>query len=280
MAAERDVNLKIVLEVEKHPCLYNFKLPDYTRKDLIEKAWSEVGKKTNMSMSDCKEKWKNVWSAFFIVAYVKPTNPIENAGNIEHEHPEEPASPDPAEKTDEKLQEVETLTAPTRKEHCPERATSSTSIRRKIKLNDLDSSFLKYLQNKKKNSATNDETAKRYFLLSLIPEVKNMNDQRMRQFKMKVLLLIENILSESSKSRPGSSNSQDYYSDSPTLTTTSNSNTGFSHHSFHNISPQLDSTHSSEYFSLRPKQISTSSSPYHHESQQLPISDIDTMTIL
>jgi hypothetical protein len=28
--------------VEKYPCLYNYKLPEYARKDLTEKAWSKV----------------------------------------------------------------------------------------------------------------------------------------------------------------------------------------------------------------------------------------------
>jgi hypothetical protein len=35
-------NLKFVGEVEKHPPLYNYIIPDYCRKDLVDKAWQAV----------------------------------------------------------------------------------------------------------------------------------------------------------------------------------------------------------------------------------------------
>lgn len=41
--------LKLVLEIEKHQCLYNNKLAEYTRKDITEKAWGEVAAKTKLS---------------------------------------------------------------------------------------------------------------------------------------------------------------------------------------------------------------------------------------
>lgn len=169
------------------------------------------------SVAECKEKWRNVRSAFvrslkpppsgssakmkkpyylhdyvqFILPYVKPTNTIENPGNIEH--PAEPSkSPDPTEDdgiSEEISQEVQTQSASaiTNNEQSAERATTSKSTteqpttQRKKKLNNLDSTFLEYLQSKKKN--TDNETAKRYFLLSLLPEIKHMNDQQMRKFK-------------------------------------------------------------------------------------------------
>ena len=35
-------NIKFVGEVEKHPPLYNYTIPDYCRKDLVDKAWHAV----------------------------------------------------------------------------------------------------------------------------------------------------------------------------------------------------------------------------------------------
>jgi len=46
---EQKINLKLVEEVEKHPVLYNFTLSGYSRKDVTEKAWSEVGRSVNIS---------------------------------------------------------------------------------------------------------------------------------------------------------------------------------------------------------------------------------------
>jgi len=43
------LNIKLVGEVEKHPELFNYQLPAYSRRDITEKAWSEVGKAVNLS---------------------------------------------------------------------------------------------------------------------------------------------------------------------------------------------------------------------------------------
>lgn len=46
---EQILNIKLVGEVEKHPELFNYQLPAYSRRDITEKAWSEVGKAVNLS---------------------------------------------------------------------------------------------------------------------------------------------------------------------------------------------------------------------------------------
>ena len=49
MMSEQILNIKFVGEVEKHPVLYNYKLPGYSRKDITEKAWREVGREVQMT---------------------------------------------------------------------------------------------------------------------------------------------------------------------------------------------------------------------------------------
>jgi hypothetical protein len=36
-----------VSALEKYNCLYNYKLSDYSRKDIVDKTWVEVGKEVN-----------------------------------------------------------------------------------------------------------------------------------------------------------------------------------------------------------------------------------------
>lgn len=36
------LNIKLVRKVKKHPELFNYQLPVYSRRDITEKAWSEV----------------------------------------------------------------------------------------------------------------------------------------------------------------------------------------------------------------------------------------------
>ncbi|KAG8238879.1 hypothetical protein J437_LFUL018440, partial [Ladona fulva] len=50
--------------IEKYPCLYNHTLPEYSRKEVTEKAWSKVAKVMKWSVDDCKEKWKKVRNEF------------------------------------------------------------------------------------------------------------------------------------------------------------------------------------------------------------------------
>lgn len=43
--AKRDdpiFNIKLAAEVKKYPCIYDFKLPDYSKRDVTESAWENV----------------------------------------------------------------------------------------------------------------------------------------------------------------------------------------------------------------------------------------------
>jgi hypothetical protein len=45
--SKQDFCIKLVQAVEKYPCLHNYKLSDYSRKDIVDKAWVEIGKEVN-----------------------------------------------------------------------------------------------------------------------------------------------------------------------------------------------------------------------------------------
>ncbi|XP_072399864.1 uncharacterized protein [Diabrotica undecimpunctata] len=61
---EQSFSIKLVQEVEKHPCLYNYTLNEYSRKDITEKAWNDIGRELNLTGTECKEKWKNLRAVF------------------------------------------------------------------------------------------------------------------------------------------------------------------------------------------------------------------------
>ncbi|KAM3961416.1 uncharacterized protein ACR2FA_004529 [Aphomia sociella] len=61
---EQLLNLKFVREVEKRPCLYNCTISEYSRRDLTENAWAEVGREVNLTGYEAKEKWKNLRAVF------------------------------------------------------------------------------------------------------------------------------------------------------------------------------------------------------------------------
>lgn len=37
-------NLKIIQAVEKHPCLYNYNLSEYSKREIVSAAWETVAK--------------------------------------------------------------------------------------------------------------------------------------------------------------------------------------------------------------------------------------------
>ncbi len=49
MPDSQEFNINFVEQVEKHPALYNFMLPEYSNRNAIDKAWHEVSMKVNCS---------------------------------------------------------------------------------------------------------------------------------------------------------------------------------------------------------------------------------------
>ena len=50
MAKEKtDFDIKLVKIVEQHPCLYNYQLPEYSKRDSVARAWEKVAQKMNES---------------------------------------------------------------------------------------------------------------------------------------------------------------------------------------------------------------------------------------
>lgn len=41
--------MQLVKAIEKFPCLYNYNLPEYLKKDISEKAWHDVASQTLLS---------------------------------------------------------------------------------------------------------------------------------------------------------------------------------------------------------------------------------------
>ncbi|KAF6211854.1 hypothetical protein GE061_012370 [Apolygus lucorum] len=53
-------NVTFVRTMEQHPCLYAFDSSDYNNRAVQEKAWESVANEVKESVTDCKERWKNI----------------------------------------------------------------------------------------------------------------------------------------------------------------------------------------------------------------------------
>uniref|UniRef100_A0A146LXA9 Transcription factor Adf-1 n=1 Tax=Lygus hesperus TaxID=30085 RepID=A0A146LXA9_LYGHE len=65
-------NVTFVRIMEQHPCLYAFDSSDYNNRAVQEKAWESVAKEVKESVTDCKERWKNIRGCF--TRYLKSVN--------------------------------------------------------------------------------------------------------------------------------------------------------------------------------------------------------------
>lgn len=98
-------SIKLVRLVKKYPCLYNYMIPEYTKRDAVEKAWSKIASEMKMTSSTVRHKWRNIRTVFlrhakpgaspnlgqyyltnelsFLLDYIKVAVPLKNTGNSE-----------------------------------------------------------------------------------------------------------------------------------------------------------------------------------------------------
>ncbi|KAF5269544.1 hypothetical protein FQR65_LT17964 [Abscondita terminalis] len=224
--SEQSLNVKFVQEVEKFPCLYNYKLPQYSRKDITEAAWNKIGKEMNMTVfvrhmkpapsgSAAKKKQYYLTDVMqFVLPFVKSGIPLQ-ASNLpdrntmlleeETETFEEPTLREdtevPLTETSDyqpynplfQTEQTSTETTPVSTE-VPQPQSSSTLHtmvnKRKRPLDEVDKNFIAFL----KARQTQRENTRQMFLLSLLDEVSSMCDQQWKLFKKRTLNVIDDIM--------------------------------------------------------------------------------------
>ncbi|CAH1638839.1 unnamed protein product [Spodoptera littoralis] len=221
------VEIQLINEIEKHELLYNFLLPQYNRKDLVEEAWEDIAASTNMSISDCKEKWRNIRSSFlrsmkqcgtkikkpyylteylrFIVPYLKPTvSGIESADETQYHSPQHANEPEtliiktePIDDNDENQEESNDNVILS--DLLRQRPAVTRKRRRFIPVKkpyaDLRprSKPMTSLERNANNDLNPNNNAMKMFLLSLLPEIDTMTEDQRRLFKIKTMMLIDEI---------------------------------------------------------------------------------------
>ncbi|KAL0810191.1 hypothetical protein ABMA28_010977 [Loxostege sticticalis] len=230
-------NIKFVQEVEKYPCLYNWFIPEYVRKDLTEQAWSDIGKKFKLTGSECKERWKNLRSVFvrnlkhrkgahgakkpyylsqfmqFALPYIKfPKRKGDIQESFTNEHSSQAILPD------EETQPIDDIpsTSPSYSPFEPETpvefmATSKHQTPRNAKRDRSEqlnteqviSAYFKMKHSRMLEDSNHEQTSNKMFLLSILPDMNKMTEKRKREFKQRLLRLVDEFLDEDSDSNCG-----------------------------------------------------------------------------
>ncbi|XP_053612149.1 uncharacterized protein LOC128676182 [Plodia interpunctella] len=196
--------LLLIKSVEKHPCLYNHNSNEYLKKESADEAWNEVAKETKLTVTECKDKWRNLRYGFvrslrinpdgstkkkyylhdemaFVMPYLKfPNKPTPSyvylqAGDVDSDeelidnNPEFFQSPHEA-------NDIEVNIEPPKKRAKLRNETHGNST---LLPNSL--------------SSDNMENPRALFLLSLTPEIMELTEKQMKIFRRKVLALIDDI---------------------------------------------------------------------------------------
>ncbi|KAL1513324.1 hypothetical protein ABEB36_002746 [Hypothenemus hampei] len=233
---EENWNMKFVLEIKKYPCLYDYKLEDYTNRGLVDATWEKVAKTVGETPDSCKKRWKNLRTVFvrkrktckfkgksyylgaamqFIVPFIKDRFIDEGPSNVsspevsdlsEHTNSEPGDNMDMSD-CDIKVGETEIVDQTSDLIMVPSTSKSDGSGTSHIKISP------KNRDSNRKRSSNSDETlinskkskhnyidikGRRTFLLSLLPEIETMSNKQFRQLRRLVLDAVDNILDSSS----------------------------------------------------------------------------------
>lgn len=232
MVIEHERNILFVNSVKLYPCLYDCTNPHYNKLSVKENAWKEISKKMGDPVLLCKQRWKNLRTVF--IRHLKQQSINGSAENYRRKYYLEDAmhfvipflinknNSDKKEKSilpqseedclnndgnyDEDIvkdEEFERYIVPERNLHNSseiKKETEDTRINSRWHCSDtqkeVDSGkhFVTHVETRKKN--LHQESADQKFLLSLLPDLKEMNPQQKRRFKRESLELISRILED------------------------------------------------------------------------------------
>lgn len=167
----------------------------------------------------CKEKWRNIRNGFvrslkpspsgssssqkkkyylndlmgFVLPYVKPVQHVQQTGNIILSDLDEHHS-----EVLEGMENTQDSDVAVNITNCTEDTSFGKEKKKKRKCSDehddVDKAVLAYIQEKKGREA--QDNCRKMFLLSLLPDLNNLSDRQFRQFKIRSLLMVQELLNE------------------------------------------------------------------------------------
>ncbi|XP_047992779.1 uncharacterized protein LOC125231378 [Leguminivora glycinivorella] len=202
--------ITLVKHVKRYPALYDYNLQDYSNKTITDELWIEIAKKTNSTVHECKERWRNIRSSF-IRSMKGPTNGSRSKKvyylaehlqfllpHLKFRHKLSlplPCENEELESIDDDDKESQDYNFEDDKSDCIEDEEDEETLFTGPSITDV-------VSRKRRISAdeTSRETVKststhpmNYFFRSLLDEFETMDEGQIRQFKIRVLQLIDDI---------------------------------------------------------------------------------------
>ncbi|XP_044756979.1 uncharacterized protein LOC123315378 [Coccinella septempunctata] len=221
--------IKLAKAVKKHPCLYNYNLPNYSSKAALDAAWVVVAKEVGTTVPKCKDKWRNIRTVFsrnlrrgragdqkrrpyylkgllqFLIPFVKTSRSGSNkTSNVEAlENIETESNNDVIEIKSETLDEdgtcevdpqppVATTESYSSIQYIPTSSLMTTDALSDV-LSKNNASEYNYIPNNEVEEKI--YSTRKMFLLSLLPDVASMTASQFRKFRLMALSSVDRSLS-------------------------------------------------------------------------------------
>ncbi|RZF44799.1 hypothetical protein LSTR_LSTR000751 [Laodelphax striatellus] len=222
---DQELNLRLVGEVKKHEVLYNFKLPGYSRKNVVDKAWQQVATKMNMPVAECKEKWRNLRTVFmrkmkhnasgstekrkayylenamqFCLPFLKTVNNLPSENLLQHPSQYEPLVEVSQIEGDQlMICQQASPTNPLEVQFSDDLSLVNEPVQKRTAADLPECStpkkakFQSIVEVDIDSDRIDRQQGIKMFLLSLLPELEELSDSQIKLFKRQVLRVIDDI---------------------------------------------------------------------------------------
>ncbi|CAG9770214.1 unnamed protein product [Ceutorhynchus assimilis] len=219
MSKDGNFEIKLIQTVEQYPCLYNFLLPEYSRREVVGAAWEKVSNEMNATVENCRNTWRMLRISYTRATKLPPngsarkltqkTKDIIQAmdyirGYVDAKRHELPnnSAPLPFPDTQDGISNESTEFVDNAYNDIDETVLQASVVQPSVKkfkktqnsgrdTADNITTLLQYIKSRKQREP---ENPRRQFLLSLLPDLEQMNERQMRFFRSKVSGLIDDIL--------------------------------------------------------------------------------------
>ncbi|CAH0599977.1 unnamed protein product [Chrysodeixis includens] len=223
MRDDYEYNIKFCELVARYPVIYNDDRVDYGNRYVQDKAWGAIAKNLKDSVTDCKERWKNLRNRY--CKYQKAQAEASSTGlktwlkiteyylaphlrfldnYMQSRYLKSLQQNDDLSDSDDDTEDTIPSYHPPSREAMGLNIPLSTSSKSKPRHNSTDHTHYDY-SNPKRAKIDEGKDEDLSFLHSLLGDVKAMAPSQKRQFKIKVMQLAQDILEGDSATTSGRS---------------------------------------------------------------------------
>ncbi|XP_059058730.1 uncharacterized protein LOC131852111 [Achroia grisella] len=212
--------IDFVREVKKRPCLYDNTLKEYSNAAYTKPAWREIASKLNTTATDCKEKWRKIRVAFMrsvkqFQSNNPPNRPYWLADHLQFLIPfmhMYMKSGDKSKNTKRRSDLIDMETIVIKQEDDSDLEAVDDGIEDRVDyvkdktgngevsggvvdiFNSSECNMTAPHRGFKRHHEFGEYSARKMFLLSLLPEIESFNQQEMRLFRRHIVNVVDNIL--------------------------------------------------------------------------------------